>query len=76
MYYFHRIAELNEKLKKASLGPTKVYISDLHSNIDETMIKAVLESFGQVSNWTCQFESFDLSPLARSFHYSHTLLPI
>ena len=44
-----RIAELNEKLKKASLGPTKVYISDLHSNIDETMIKAVLEPFGLVS---------------------------
>eukprot|EP00800_Vazella_pourtalesii_P006031 TRINITY_DN1739_c0_g1_i1.p1 TRINITY_DN1739_c0_g1~~TRINITY_DN1739_c0_g1_i1.p1 ORF type:complete len:492 (+),score=113.30 TRINITY_DN1739_c0_g1_i1:608-2083(+) len=44
----NRIAELNEKLKKASLGPTKVYISDLHSNIDETMIKAVLEPFGLV----------------------------
>lgn len=44
----NRLAELQEKMKKANAGPTKVHISCLHANISEVMIKAVLEPFGQV----------------------------
>ena len=51
--HFHRssirLAAAAENLKKAE-GPRKLYVGSLHYNINEEMLRAVFEPFGQVEN--------------------------
>ncbi len=46
---FCRLAAAAENLKKAE-GPRKLYVGSLHYNINEQMLKAVFEPFGQVEH--------------------------
>lgn len=43
-----RLAAQAQNLKKAE-GPRKLYVGSLHYNINETMLKKIFESFGNVS---------------------------
>jgi len=44
----NKVAAANSILSKASQGPTKLYVGNLHENISEEMLKAVFNPFGRV----------------------------
>lgn len=50
----HTQAEKNRAAMLANLakeqGPTRLYVGSLHCNITETMLRAIFEPFGYVSN--------------------------
>jgi len=44
----NKVAAANLTLQKASQGPTKLYVGNLHENITEEMLKGIFSPFGRV----------------------------